>query len=190
MDVHPATWYSRHQRLRNPTQAGDLVKGLVDMNGKRKVGELTDEEAGHAKRMLVNGYTIRAVALAINRSEKTVERMKAGLTYKHVKVEGEEKLRPMLAQVEDILEGRAPPAQATVEVPEEVWRASLARVMAPERPALVAPTEEMAKTLRILTGRNDITVEGAEAVVPEAPANPYEGLSADEFRRRVENGEL
>lgn len=55
----------------------------------------SDEEARFIKENLIRGVTIAAVAAHFGVSIETVSKIKRGLTYTWVRVEGEEKLRPV-----------------------------------------------------------------------------------------------
>lgn len=53
-----------------------------------------DETVRAVKANLVKGVTVSAIARAYGVSTETISRIRRGLTYVHVRVEGEEKLRP------------------------------------------------------------------------------------------------
>lgn len=59
----------------------------------------TDEQAREIKINLLAGVGISTLARRWNTSAETISKMKRGLTYRHVKVAGEERLRPEIEVV-------------------------------------------------------------------------------------------
>ena len=55
---------------------------------------LTEKEVIQMKTLLIAGLSVRKVARATGRSERTVERVKFGVSHRDVEVAGEELLRP------------------------------------------------------------------------------------------------
>jgi transposase-like protein len=70
----------------------------------------SDEEARMVKENLVRGVTVAAIAQYYGVSVETISKIKRGLTYTHVRVEGEEQLRPANALGERVIP-RGPLAQ-------------------------------------------------------------------------------
>ena len=80
-----------------------LRKRLESIQGKGRVGVvrgLGDERVRGIKRDLIEGMTVSMVARREGVSGETISRIRRGLTYQHVEVEGEEGLRvPMVGEV-------------------------------------------------------------------------------------------
>jgi hypothetical protein len=161
--------------------------------------ELTDAQVADIRRKLVAGWPVRKVAVAYGKPYQTILRIRNGDTYAHVqvaggdglapaKVAGEMPVRGAIVEAESILAQEAKLDEAAMAAGLEILvRGQKKREEKENRQPLVVADEEQARKLRLFTGREDVMV-GSDGQAQ--PANPYEGLSADEFRRQVENGEI
>lgn len=61
---------------------------------KRNGYSLSDEQVRNIKANMVQGVTLSALSRTYDVSVETLSRIRRGLTYKHIKVLGEEALRP------------------------------------------------------------------------------------------------
>lgn len=66
---------------------------------KRNGYVLSDEQVRNIKANMVQGVTLTALSRMYNVSTETLSRIRRGLTYKHIAVLGEDKLRPPVEMV-------------------------------------------------------------------------------------------
>jgi hypothetical protein len=162
--------------------------------GKTYNEELTDAQVADIRRKLVAGWSVRKVAVAYNRPYQTILRIRNGDTYAHVQVAGGDGLAPAKVAGEMPVLGAIVEAESILaregHLDEAAMQASMERAVAlqkeidakggglfPNRPPVV--DEEFAAKQLANYGLRPAGVSAGE-----------EGLSADEFRRRVEDGEL
>ena len=126
------------------------------------------------KKLLIAGHRVADLARFFEVSPETISRIKRGATHKGVVVDGEAALRPANV-LEEVAEGQTVP-RGLSELDAQAMDATLARMLAVQKE---------------LAGDVD-PVEEAKAQVArmQEAEKPVEQLSAAEFRRRVEEGEV
>jgi len=130
--------------------------GEVRMSKTNAAQGFTDEEARWVKEQLIAGAHPTALARVYGVSAETIKRIRRGETYNHVRVEGEEALRPVIVPVD--MSTAPQRVQSRMNVPirgmsEEEIAESAARVMglAPKVPVKGfqgLDTTEMSEELR------------------------------------------